>query len=122
MVTALKVAEAARGFIEKGFTKGAFGRDASGKSVPMHQLSETAVCFCTLGAVRAAFRTLTTPKERLSSVSNAFEVVYAVEIALSNALGSEALDVAFWNDHSETTQDDVLNLFTKVIEDLRCAS
>lgn len=93
-----------RGRVEKGWTKGAYARDATGVSV--NERSPKAVAWCASGAIRSVIRN---------------DVAHAARLALESVVdyqGSWAPLVGF-NDDEATTQADVLALYDRAIRSAR---
>ncbi len=93
-----------RDLLEKGWTQEASARDADGE--PLLSTDTRACSFCILGAVWRAVAGHDNPMES--------RLVYA----LRNAIGEDAKLVAY-NDTPGRTQDEILALVDKAIENIK---
>ena len=84
------------------WTQGEIARDASGNLTEV--LGEDATCFCTLGAIYKAAHDLDAPNDEDLKAINHMRKVLDYPL------------IATWNDNIYRTQEDVIALFTKVIE------
>lgn len=92
---------------EKNWTREVYARDKDGYSVG--ELEATAVCFCSLGAIRKAV-----PDNNYKGYNNARDALYET----IKAEHKPFLTVHAFNDHIDTTHADVLALFDTTIKRL----
>lgn len=99
--TPVDILRAARALIDtpEKWTQKAYARDPSGFKVESN--NPHAVCFCSLGAIK---------RENQDEVVN-----YFVRSWLRGALPSDFESILRYNDHPDTTHDDVLALFDRAI-------
>jgi len=105
--TAVEILTNARQSIsdEKNWTQGVYARDIDGYSVV--EMEPTAVCFCSLGAIRKAI-----PGDDYKGYNNARDSLY------ETLRGRPHLNVHGFNDHPNTKHSDVLALFDDTIKRL----
>ena len=90
----------------KRWTRGVFARDKQGVSVD--EYSKDACSWCITGAIRKSSAWMAT-----TPISNKVRKMYPGRL---NPLQS---DIAAFNDHGDTTHEDVLKVIKSVIKDLR---
>ena len=113
MRTPKQVLVEARELISNGWTQGTYSRDAQTYSVD--PVSESASCFCILGAIRRV--------EAINDVADAdnslTENFKAATVAICSVIKPLGYDhVPEFNDDKETTVEKVLEVFDKAIESL----
>ena len=96
-MTTKEILQEAHSYIEKGWTQKAYARDAGGK--PVDAKDPDACSWCAVGALQVAN----------SEQGRLVELWRFLDSFIDQPLSSG------FNDHPETTQDDVLNLFEKAI-------
>lgn len=98
--TTVEILREARGYIERGWTQGAFARDGDGHKVAFEH--PAAGCFCALGAI-----------ERAEGGDTSYASGQRARFSLRAVIGSNL--IGEWNDAPERTKEEVLSAFSRAI-------
>ena len=119
MVTAKQIAELAATYIERGFVKGEWSVDASGRYV--ESFSSEAVAWCVDGAVECALHNLgyntssSDPSCRALFNQVESKLASAMKAKVGNPDNMDEVTLIFSvNDHPNTTKEDILYYLSQV--------
>lgn len=93
------------------WTRNSYARDSQGE--PVNENDATAVCFCSLGALRKV-----TPDSEFNAYTNARRALMETLDLRGESVKAPCRNVPGFNDHPETTHADVLALFDDTIKRL----
>jgi len=104
----LRILKAGKGYVERGWTRGAGARDATGRSVPAY--GPEAVKWCAYGGIRRA----------AAEQGASGKVFVQAEKTLVSTLPEERpfsgfCNISVWNDKKWRTQKQVVALYDKAI-------
>jgi hypothetical protein len=103
---------AARGFIERGWTRGWFARTENGKRADA--LYPTATCWCVMGALQRAID-YSVEDDDYSEYTKRAALRYSALASILSKYTPRGRDLLGFNDSLETTKEDVLNLFDRAL-------
>lgn len=105
----------ARKYLENGWTRGAFARDAAG--APVRSWSEYATCVCLIGALNRAYQERDWG-DSIGLLDSVFRRLHTANLGPSDELPLAATLLAGWNDGEGRTKEEVIALVDRAIAEL----